>query len=116
MSVSLSSLLAAVRAHAPLSVWASALSDADLSEIVRTARTTKGAVWLATRACPAESLAGADTKAEGQADTAIRCLRKLAILGDARATAALAAWDAAQVVADAALAADLADELANAPE
>jgi len=103
---SLSSLLAAVRATPALTVWSTALSDADLSEIVRTAKTTKGAVWLATRAIPPEQVAGADAKAEGQADTALRCLARLAGAGDTRAAAALAAWNAAE---QAALAAGLVD-------
>lgn len=108
---SLASLVAAVRAAAPLSAWCAERTDADLSEIVRTARTEKGAIWLATRAAgPQEDPA----KQDGQAATAAACLRKLAAAGHPAAVAALAAWDAAEAAAAAALAADLAAEIAAA--
>ena len=89
---SLASLLAAVRAHNALSVWCASQDDAALSEVVRTARTTKGAIWLATRAAGPQDDPAA---AEGRADTALRCLAKLAAAADPRAVAALAAWHAA---------------------
>jgi len=100
---SLSSLLVAVRATPALAPWSIAMSDADLSEIVRTAKTTKGAVWLATRACPPDAVAGAAGKAEGQVDTALRCLARLAEGGDPRAVAALAAWRDVVIATDAEL-------------
>jgi hypothetical protein len=86
----LASLLVAVRATPGLATWCATQDDAALSEVVRTAKTTKGAVWLATRAAGP----GADDadKAEGRADTALRCLQALARGGDPRAAAALAAW------------------------
>lgn len=105
---SLSVLLAAVRAHAPLAGFVADESDAHLSDLIRTARTVKGAIWLVTRAAgPQEDAA----KQVGQADTAVRCLRKLAEFGDPRALAALAAWEAADLAASEALAADLSAEL-----
>lgn len=106
---SLASLVAAVRASAPLSAWCAARTDADLSEIVRTARTEKGAIWLATRAAGPQEDA---TKQDGQAATAVACLRKLAGAGHGPAAAALAAWEEAERVAALALAESLADEIA----
>lgn len=109
MAPTLASLLAAVRAHAPLSSWVAGQTDAQLSEVVRTARTTKGAVWLATRAAgPQDDL----TKQDGQAQTAEACLRKLAAAGHAGAVAALAAWTTVALRDEMALADDLEVEVA----
>lgn len=105
----LASLIAAVRAHAPLAGWVADRTDADLSEIVRTARTVKGAVWLATRAAgPQDDPA----KQDGQEQTARACLGKLAAAGHPGAAAALAAWDAADTLAAMELQADLTEEIA----
>jgi len=106
---SLASLLSAVRSAPALAAWCADMPDADLSEVVRTARTTKGAVWLATRAAGPQD---DPTKQEGQADTAVRCLTKLAAAGHPGAVAALAAWQAAAAAALAALTDDLEGELA----
>lgn len=107
--ISLAAILAAVRAHAPLSAWCAAQDDAALSEIVRTARTTKGAIWLATRAAGPQEDA---TKQDGQANTAEACLRKLAAAGHAGAVAALAAWTTVALRDEMALADSLEQEVA----
>lgn len=109
MAPTLASLLAAVRAHAPLAGWVADRTDADLSEIVRTARTTKGAIWLATRAAGPQD---DPTKQDGQAQTAEACLRKLAAAGHPGAVAALEAWEAVATLAAMELAADLTEEIA----
>jgi len=84
----LASLVAAVRA-ADLP-QAADLSDADIADMVRTAKTAKGAVWLAKRTLgpipPSE-----DTVA-GRWTTALSCLGKLAEVGDDRAQAMLDAY------------------------
>lgn len=109
MAPSLASLLVAVRAHAPLSAWVADQTDAALSEVVRTARTTKGAIWLATRAAGPQD---DPTKQDGQAATAEACLRKLAAAGHEGAKAALAAWCTVALRDELALADDLAAEVA----
>lgn len=105
---SLASLLLAVRATPALATWCATQDDAALSEVVRTAKTTKGAVWLATRAA-GPGATDAD-KAEGRADTATWCLQALARGGDPRAVAALAAWAQATPGLSEALADELADQ------
>lgn len=108
-SPSLASLVAAVRATPSLASWSADLADADVAEIVRTARTTKGAVWLATRAAgPQDDPA----KQDGQEQTALAYLRKLSAAGHPLAAAALFAWGVAETEQAAALADDLAAEIA----
>ena len=107
---SLASLVAAVRAHAPIAGWSAPMGDADIAEVVRTARTAKGAIWLATRAAGPQEDA---SKQDGQAATAEACLRKLAAAGHAGAAAALAAWSTVALREEMALADALAAELAD---
>lgn len=83
-SPSLASLVAAVRDSLP---HAADASDAEISEIVRTARTTKGAIWQATRALGPKP--PSEATIQGRMDTALACLGRLAELGDARAQAML---------------------------
>lgn len=107
----LASLIAAVRAALPSCADPATRPDADIAEAVRTARTTKGAVWLATRAFGAGE---DDSKAEGREQTALACLEKLAAAGHPCALAALTAWSAEADAQTAALAAALdADRLAG---
>lgn len=103
---SLAALIAAVRADVP---GAAHLSDADVADIVRTASTTKGAVWLVRRATgPAPATA---TQTAGRWDTAMACLSRLAADGDARAARLVAlAEEIAAEMAAAAIAADLSGE------
>jgi hypothetical protein len=82
-------LVAAVRAHTPLASFVADKDDAALSEIVRTARTEKGAIWLATRvAGPVVS----ESTIAGRWSTAMACLGRLADEGDSRAQAMLDAY------------------------
>lgn len=106
---SLTSLVAAVRAAPSLASWSADLDDAAIAETVRTARTVKGAVWLATRAAgPRDDPA----KQDGQEATARACLSKLAAAGHPGAKAALFAWDVSDAAQGADLAADLEAEIA----
>lgn len=101
MSVpSLASLVAAVRATPALASFVASRDDAALAEIVRTARTEKGAIWLATRV--AGPAAPTPTQVEGRWATALSCLQALADGGDEAAAMLLEAHE--QIVA--AIAAD----------
>jgi hypothetical protein len=87
----LASLVAAVRSSAIAPrVAAAEWTDAHLADLVRTASTAKGAVWLATRALPVAE--PSETKQTGRWDTALRCLGLLADAGDRRALAMLSAY------------------------
>lgn len=91
----LAALVAAVRAEVP---GAASLDDAVVADLVRTASTAKGAVWLVRRATgpgPATP-----TQTAGRWATARACLAALAEGGDTHA-AALLARDAELVVANA---------------
>jgi hypothetical protein len=107
--------VAAVRATPRLAAWVASLGadaptqDAAIAEVVRTARTEKGAIWLATRVAPA---AEDPAKQDGQEATAIACLRKLAAAGHPAAIPALAAWEAAEAAAMAAATEQAAAEIA----
>lgn len=94
---SLASLLAAVRAADATKSYCEGKSDADLSEIVRTARTEKGAIWLVTRV--AGPVVTEETIA-GRWSTALACLGRLADSGDVRAQAMLDAYMAHPETAD----------------
>lgn len=110
MAVSLSVLVAAVRASVPS---AAAVPDADVASAVRTARTPAGAVWLARRAWPAAPVA--DTaKDTGRWATILRCLRPMADAGDPMAADVLALLRGAGADAPAALAAALGQVAADA--
>lgn len=85
MSLTLSVLVASVREQLP-----HIPADLDVSEIVRTARTVKGAVWLVKRAIgPA---APSDETVAGRWQTALACLGRIAEAGDERAQAMLDAY------------------------
>lgn len=95
-SISLATLVAAVRASAIAPrVAEQEWDDAHISDVVRTASTVKGAIWLATRALPAAT--PAQTTLDGRWTTALACLQKLADAGDEQAQHLLDAH-AAQLV------------------